>query len=70
MLTPRRIILIGFFLVLTGAVLPFLIVLQIIPSTFFLNFLAFTTSVSGLFLGLAGAGMYMSEQRHPRDRDK
>jgi hypothetical protein len=70
MVTPRRIILFGFILVLTGAVLPFLIVLQILESTLFLNFVSFTASISGLLLGLAGAGMYVSEHRHHRERDK
>lgn len=54
-LSARTIILTGFALVLLGAVLPFLMVLEMLSSTFFLNFLAFTAAVSGLFLGLIGA---------------
>ena len=56
-------ILIGFVLVLLGAVLPFLIVMQILESTFFLNFFAFGASLVGLFLGLIGASQYVRERR-------
>jgi hypothetical protein len=56
-------ILIGFVLVVLGAVLPFLIVLQIIESTFFLNFFAYGASLAGLFLGFIGASMYVREHR-------
>ena len=57
--TPQKIIITGFFMVLFGAVVPFLIVLQILPSTFFLNFLSYTVSIGGLFLGLIGTAMYV-----------
>jgi hypothetical protein len=45
---------IGFLLVLAGAVIPWLIVLQVIPSTWALNFLSFGASMVGLMLGVAG----------------
>jgi len=54
---------VGFVLVVAGAVLPFLMVQQILKSTLFLNFLAFAISVSGLFLGLIGGAMYVSTSR-------
>jgi len=54
-----RLILIGFVLVLAGAVLPFLMMAQVIESTFFLNFFSFGASVGGLFLGMIGASSYM-----------
>jgi multisubunit Na+/H+ antiporter MnhC subunit len=60
----NRLIIIGFFLVLIGAVLPFVIVIGLVESTFFLNFLAFGTSVSGVFLGVLGTATYVREQRH------
>lgn len=56
---PVRLILIGFVLVVLGAVLPLLMVLQVIRSTFVLNFLAYGASISGLFLGLIGSAMYV-----------
>jgi hypothetical protein len=57
-------ILIGFVLVVLGAVLPFLIIMQVLESTFFVNFLAYIASVGGLFLGFIGATMYVRERRN------
>ncbi|MFH2102405.1 MAG: hypothetical protein ABIJ39_03510 [Chloroflexota bacterium] len=56
---PFRIILLGFVLVVLGAVLPFLMVLQVLESTFLLNFLSFGMSVAGLFLGIIGGSLYV-----------
>lgn len=56
---PLTLILIGFVLVLLGAVLPFLIVLGLLPSTWLLNFGSFAVSVAGLFLGVIGSAMYV-----------
>lgn len=47
-------VVIGFFLVLLGAVLPFLMVIKILESTFFLNFFAYGAQVMGVVLGLVG----------------
>lgn len=55
MRNPVNLIYLGFALVLAGAVLPFLMVIHVLESTFFLNFFAFIASVLGLFLGLIGA---------------
>jgi amino acid transporter len=55
---PKYFILVGFGLVLLGVILPILMVLQVIRSTFFLNFVAFISSVLGLFLGILGAAYY------------
>lgn len=62
-----RPIVIGFFLVLTGAVLPFLMVIGLLESTFFLNFVAFATSVIGVFLGIIGAAMYVGQNQRKDD---
>jgi hypothetical protein len=56
---PKRLILIGFFLVLAGAVLPFLMVIQVLESTFFLNFFSFGATMAGLLLGMVGAATYV-----------
>lgn len=53
-LNPKFLLLVGFFLVLFGAAAPFLMVIGVLQSTFFLNFLSFGASVVGLFLGLLG----------------
>lgn len=57
---------IGFLMVLAGAVLPFLIVLRILPSTFFLNFFAWGVSVAGLFLGVIATAYYVRDHRKKR----
>ncbi len=56
---PWHLILIGFVLSVLGVALPFLMVVQIVPSTFFLNFFSFTSSLSGLILGITGAALYV-----------
>jgi len=58
-LSPLKIILIGFALVVLGVVLPFLMVLHILTSTFFLNFFSYTASTVGLLLGIIGSAMYV-----------
>jgi len=43
---------------LLGIVLPFLMVIKVLESTFFLNFFAWGASVAGLALGTIGFAMY------------
>ena len=62
-ISSRAILLLGFILVLLGAVIPWLIVLHIIPSTFFLNFFAYGASVAGLILGVVGLAYYAHEHK-------
>lgn len=65
-MNPRRpvyIILIGFVMVLLGAFLPFLMVMRILKSTFFLNFFSYGISVVGLFLGIIGSALYVSYRK-------
>ncbi len=59
----KTILLIGFVLVLLGAVLPWLIFMKIIPSTFPIDFFAFAVSIMGVFLGIIGAAWYTAEHR-------
>ena len=63
---PKTIIVIGFFLVLLGFVVPFLMVLQIIKAGFLLSFLSFAASISGLFLGVIGAASYIRLDKRKR----
>jgi len=63
LLSPVGLILIGFLLSLTGMVLPFMMVIHVVPSTFFLNFFAYGASITGLFLGVIGASRYMHENK-------
>ena len=63
---PERLLLIAIVLLLFGCIMPFLMVTQVVESTFFLNFLSFTASVGGLFLGIIGIAM----QRLKTDKKK
>ena len=58
-LKPLHIILIGIALMVTGWVLPFLMVLRILESTFALNFVTYTFQVTGFFLGIIGVSMHV-----------
>ncbi len=60
---PWQLILIGFLLSVLGVVLPFLMVVQAVPSTFFLNFFSFIASLVGLILGITGAALYVRRRR-------
>lgn len=68
MLHPRKMILIGAVLVILGAVLPFLMMIRVLPSTFLLNGFSFIASMGGLFLGMLGMTMQFGSQRR-RDND-
>ncbi len=60
---PLTLILVGFLLSVLGTVLPFLMVINLIQSTFFLNFLSVIFMVSGLAMGIAGAAQYVRSHR-------
>ena len=64
---PKILIGIGVFLLVLGVVLPYLMVVQIIPSTFFLNFFSYTASFLGLIIGMLGA-MTIIVRSRKRDR--
>ncbi len=65
----NRLIGMGFILVVIGAVLPFLIVLRYVPSTFFLNFLAYITSTAGIFLAVLGVALHVGKVRKKQQND-
>jgi membrane associated rhomboid family serine protease len=60
---PKKLILLGFFLVLFGFIAPFLMVIGVFNPTFTLSFISFAASVSGLFLGIIGAAYYTVSRR-------
>ena len=62
-MSPRLMIIIAFLMVLMGAVLPFLMVIKVLPASLLLSFISYGVSVGGLFLGIVGAAHYV------RDRD-
>lgn len=51
---PGRLIIVGFFLVLVGLILPVLMLLGYVESTLLLGLLAYGASTSGLILGVIG----------------
>jgi hypothetical protein len=60
-INPKVMLLIAFGMLLLGVVLPLLMVMQVIPSTFFLNLVAYLCSFFGIILGFIGA-VWMSKQ--------
>jgi uncharacterized membrane protein YiaA len=60
---PVRLIIIGFVLLLCGAVLPFLMVIGLLINTLPLNFLAYFCSVAGLVTGFIGIAQYNRREK-------
>jgi hypothetical protein len=56
--SPRLLLILGVTLMLLGIALPFLMVIKILESTFFLNFFSWGASVAGLAFGTIGFAMY------------
>jgi hypothetical protein len=56
---PIFLILLGFFLLLFGWVMPLLMLMHVLPSTFFLNFFSYIVSLVGLVLGIVGVAFYV-----------
>ncbi len=63
-LDPKVLLGVGFALLVIGVVLPFLMVLNVIESTFFLNFFSYGASLVGLVLGLLGAMSLIARNRN------
>lgn len=57
MISPRLLMFTGVFFMLMGIVLPYLMIIHVLTSTFFLNFLTWAISVTGLAFGTIGFGM-------------
>ena len=62
-INPRNLFIIGFILLFLGLIIPVLMVLQIIKSTFFLNFFAYASSVLGLLLGIVSSAYMVVRSR-------
>jgi len=58
-----KLILIGLGLLILGVILPFMMVLELLESTLFLNFLAATSSIAGLLTGFVGIAQYVRARR-------
>lgn len=64
---PWKIIVLAGGMMLVSILLPLLMILQVLESTFFLNFLAYGLSVAGMLIGFIGM---VSLVRIRRNRDK
>ena len=62
--SPRFLLGLGIVLMLLGIALLFLMVIQVLKSTFFLNFLAWSASVAGLAFGTIGVARYSSDRKN------
>jgi len=58
---PRLMVGIAFIMLLLGVALPLMMVMHIIPSTFFLNLVAYLCSFFGIIIGFIGA-VWLSKQ--------
>lgn len=68
---PKRLLAIAIGMMLLGVAIPFLMVLHILESTFFLNFISFISSTFGFFLGFIGMALSRTkEKRRDNDRDR
>jgi hypothetical protein len=56
--SPRLLLSLGVILMLLGIVLPFLMIIKVLESTFFLNFFSWGASVAGLSFGTIGFAMW------------
>jgi hypothetical protein len=67
LIRPSKMLVIAFLLLVAGAVLPFLMIIDVLESTMFLNFTAYIVSVVGLFLGIIGIATYVGKARNNDD---
>ena len=56
--SPRLLLSLGVILMLAGIILPFLILMNVLESTFFLGFFSWGASVAGLCLGTIGFALW------------
>jgi hypothetical protein len=63
-MSPAKILIIGLLLMLTGVVLPFLMVIHVLESTILINMIAFMSQVAGLFMGTIGVIFYTKMRKN------
>jgi len=66
-LSGKQILIIGFIMVLFGFLMPWLMILGYVETTFFLSFLTYGVSLTGMILGVVGAAM-LGLQRRKKDK--
>lgn len=66
---PTRLFVIAVLLMLFGVVMPFLMVIGVVESTFFLNFLSYGASTLGLLLGFVSLAASRIKHRRKEDQE-
>ncbi len=61
-----KLIIVGVFLLLIGAILPFLMVIRVASSAIGLSIVAYVSSVAGLVVGMVGVAKYLQSNRNGR----
>jgi len=61
--SSRRLLGLGLILIFLGIILPFLMLINVLESTFFLNFFSWGASVAGLSFGTIGFAMWSRTKR-------
>jgi len=61
--SPRLLLSLGLILMVLGIVIPFLILIRALESTFCLNFFSWGASVGGLFLGIIGVATWVRKRK-------
>ena len=61
--SPRLMVSLGLTLMLLGIILPFLMLIHVLESTFFLNFFSWGASVGGMFLGVIGVATWVRTRK-------
>jgi hypothetical protein len=61
--SSRFLLSLGIVLMLLGVILPFLMVIHVLASTFFLNFFSWGASVAGLAFGTIGFATYARNRK-------
>ena len=67
---PKTLIWVGGIAVLLGCVLPFLMVLKYVPSTYFLNFLAYVFQLVGMTTSTVGAFSIVKRRQDLKKAEK
>jgi hypothetical protein len=60
---PKLLFVIATLLMLFGVVMPLLMVIKVVESTFFLNFLSYGSSTLGFFLGIVSIAASRTKQK-------
>jgi len=60
----KRLFLIATLLLLIGVILPLLMVIKVVQSTFFLNFFSYASSLAGFILGFYGIVSHIKARKN------